>query len=317
MEEKKGLFTKGLFSKPLIVLEYYSIAMLAIYSIFVLILMNDLENPMSLIGANISIVALIFVLARIFEKYADKRATILIRKLYLIPVIFVIYTQVQYFVRILNPELCDPFLVELDCTIFGVNPTEWISAISFPALTEYMQYAYFSFFFLPIIHGIEWYARKRDFEFNEVIRIVVFSFYFSYLLYFFVPAIGPRFFIHDFHLISSELPGLWLTDTLREIINTGGGIPIGCPNPADMVNRDCMPSGHTMMTLINIILAFRLKSKLRYFFLIVGSSLIFATIYLRYHYVVDVMAGVIFCFIALWMEPYFNRLIKKVFKAEY
>lgn len=79
-----------------------------------------------------------------------------------------------------------------------------------------------------------------------------------------------------------------------------------------------MPSGHTMMTLMNMILAFRFRSKLRWVFLIMGCSLIFSTVYLRYHYVVDVIAGIILAFLALGLESKVyafltsNNLIKKI-----
>jgi membrane-associated phospholipid phosphatase len=129
-------------------------------------------------------------------------------------------------------------------------------------------------------------------------------------LYLFVPAIGPRFTLYEFSQLSVELPGLYFTDYLREIINTGGGI-INPNMPAiDQINRDCMPSGHTMITIITIILSFRYKSKLKYPILIIGSSLIFSTVYLRYHYVIDVFAGFIFAYISLYLEKRIHRLIK-------
>jgi len=49
-----------------------------------------------------------------------------------------------------------------------------------------------------------------------------------------------------------------------------------------------------------------------------GISLIIATVYLRYHYVVDVLAGIILAFVALGLESWIysflrsRNLIKKV-----
>lgn len=55
--------------------------------------------------------------------------------------------------------------------------------------------------------------------------------------------------------------------------------------------RDVFPSGHTMMTLVVIILAYRYRLKVRHTVFVAGLMLIFATVYQRYHYVVDVLAG--------------------------
>jgi membrane-associated phospholipid phosphatase len=81
-------------------------------------------------------------------------------------------------------------------------------------------------------------------------------------------------------------------------------------DPALQMHRNCMPSGHTMMTLMNMILAFRYRSKLRWVFLVMGLSLIFATVYLRYHYVVDVLAGIILAFVALGLESLIYSILR-------
>ena len=125
-----------------------------------------------------------------------------------------------------------------------------------------------------------------------------------------MPAIGPRFTLHEFGTLNSELPGLWLTDFFRELVNLGGGVSSDTPNPAEIVNRDCMPSGHTMMTLISIICAFKLKSCYKWLILVIGISLIFSTVYLRYHYVVDVIAGIGFAIITMWIEPKIEKYLR-------
>jgi len=133
-------------------------------------------------------------------------------------------------------------------------------------------------------------------------------------LYFCLPAIGPRFTIHDFALTSQELPGVWITDMLRNIINVGGGVVKGVADPTSVVNRDCMPSGHTMLTLVNIALAFRFKSRYRYVFLIIGGSLIFGTVYLRYHYVVDLLVGGFLVLLCMPLEVPVDKYVQKTLK---
>ncbi len=88
----------------------------------------------------------------------------------------------------------------------------------------------------------------------------------SYLGYFIWPGIGPRFTLHNFETINQDLPGLFLTNFLREIVNSGESIPAGTSNPAEVVQRDIFPSGHTMITLIVMYLSFRLKEQIEIFF---------------------------------------------------
>jgi membrane-associated phospholipid phosphatase len=139
---------------------------------------------------------------------------------------------------------------------------------------------------------------------------MAFCYFISYVLYFAMPAVGPRFTLHTFSELDTDLPGVFLTSLLRSLVNAGGGITWLAPDPVSIVNRDCMPSGHTMLTLVNIVLGFRNRSRFRWWFLVVGGSLIFSTVYLRYHYVVDVLVGAVLMVMTLPLEPLADRWIR-------
>lgn len=289
-------------------IEIYTVSIFLIYAaLTVLFWNNDGVNAIFQLPIYFGIIGIIFFVA----KSGKVRSDGVIRKFYLLAFVYLIYDQVHIFIPHINSMMFDDVLIKADQFLFGCNPTEWIYQFENPFLTEFLQFCYMTFFFLPIIQGVELHFRKKDVEFSILVRQILFGFYVSYLLYFFMPAVGPRFSIHDFFALSNELPGVFMTEHFRNFINSGGGITPAMTNPELFVNRDCMPSGHTMMTLMNIWLAFKFKSKLRYGFLFIGSGLILATVYLRYHYVVDLIAGAAFAFIVIKYEPYLNRLIEK------
>jgi membrane-associated phospholipid phosphatase len=190
----------------------------------------------------------------------------------------------------------DEELIWIDRLIFGFDPTVELYKISNPILTELLQIVYGTFYLLPVILGIDLFLQRKRSEFEKAAFYTVFGFILSFIGYLLVPAIGPRFTLHDFSMNNFEMPGLLLTDFLREIVNTGESIPSGTINPHLVVQRDAFPSGHTQVTLIVMILSFKFKSRLKYFFLINGTLLIFATVYLRYHYVIDLIGGAAFMF---------------------
>jgi membrane-associated phospholipid phosphatase len=137
-------------------------------------------------------------------------------------------------------------------------------------------------------------------RFDHAAFMIVYGFYLSYIGYFMLPAVGPRFILHEFSQINLELPGVFLTQTLRAIIDAGESIPRNIPNPVDFVQRDVFPSGHTQLTLIVLTLAFQERLKSRWLLLTLGSLLIVGTVYLRYHYFIDVVAGAVFCWLTFW-----------------
>jgi membrane-associated phospholipid phosphatase len=152
-----------------------------------------------------------------------------------------------------------------------------------------------------IVFGLELYLWNRYKEFKYTIFIIFFSFYFSYLLYLIFPANGPRFHLHDFSSISIELPGLFFTEYIRAFLNFGESIPQGISNPQDYVQRDVMPSLHVITAFLIMYLSLKFKSKSFYFYLPYFFLLLFATVYLRYHYVVDLTAGIVVGVFTIWV----------------
>jgi len=249
---------------------------------------------------NILLQIFIFTLAY-FDEHKRNMFTHQLRFWYLVPLIFLLFKEVYNLLDPIRGKIYDQFLIEADRFLFGTDPTHVLFNIANPYLTELLQIVYGTFFFLPIILGVSLLRKNKKKELYYMAFIIVLGFVLSYIGYFLLPSIGPRFTLHDFDLTNVELPGLYLTNFLREIVNTGESIPSGTPNPAFVVQRDAFPSGHTQMTLLVMYLSIKFKSRSKYFFIPNGTLLIFATVYLRYHYVVDLIAGAIFMVLTLWL----------------
>lgn len=210
------------------------------------------------------------------------------------PLILFTYKQVHYLIGPIHGRRdFDHLLVAADRWLFGSDPTVWLARFSHPYLTELLQIAYALFYVYFIVVGIELYRKSDSRPFSHFRFTVVYGFFISYIGYFFLPAAGPRFTLHDFSKTGSELPGLFFTPFLRRFVNFFESIPADVTNDIAhaAAQRDVFPSGHTMMTIVVIILAYRYRLKLRHDVLAAGLLLILATIYLRYQYVVDVIAG--------------------------
>jgi len=147
-----------------------------------------------------------------------------------------------------------------------------------PLLTDILQLAYTTYYFIPISFGVVlWLNNKRE-EFDRSVFLILFCFYLSYLGYILFPALGPRFTID--RLQTSELRGFLVAEPIQQFLNRLEGI-----------KRDAFPSGHTGIALTVLYLAYRFKRFFFWILLPVVSGLIFSTVYCRYHYVIDVIAG--------------------------
>ena len=196
---------------------------------------------------------------------------------FLLPFIF---RELEGLVHPINPLDVDIQLIALDLALFGVHPTVWLERITVPWLTEYLQLAYMTYFFLPLMIMTLLYRQRQWYAFRETLCALALSYYGSYLLYFLTPARGPRFYLAAEQTL--PLTGLWLTEPLRQLLDVLEGI-----------QRDAFPSGHTAVALVVLFLAAKYHPPWFYPLLVIVSSLIVSTVYLRYHYVIDVLAGVL------------------------
>jgi membrane-associated phospholipid phosphatase len=287
-----------------------TVFMLLLYTVLGVVYFGRVEQATMNIVVNIGLVGALVGLA-LADAYAPSLPVTIMRKFFLLPGLFFVYGQAHLYIQLVNPYEVDDILIKIDFFLFRVNPTHWLYQFSHPILTEWFQFAYFCYFWIPLTLGFELYRRKDFSAFMDYAYVLCFSFYLSYLLYFIAPAIGPLFTLHRFEDLRAELPGIWFTNFLRDIVNGGSGVHTGSPNPALTAHRNCMPSGHTMITLVNILAAYRFQSRFRGLILVVGVSIIISTVYLRYHYVVDVMAGVLSAFMALFLARRFRHWLAK------
>lgn len=252
------------------------------------------------------------------SNHSSNKLISLIHYWYIAPLILLTFKQLWYMVKPIRQIDYDYLFIEIDRWMFGTDPTHFLYQFANPALTEILQITYNSFYLLPIILGLSLLKEKKLLALDFAVFSVIYGFFLSYLGYFTFPGIGPRFTLHNFETLNDDLPGLFLTNFLREIVNTGESIPSGTPNPAEVVQRDVFPSGHTMITLIVMYLSVKLKSKTKYFILPTGALLIFATVYLWYHYVIDLIGGAIFMIFSMWSGYHiFNWWQRKIGREEF
>jgi len=195
------------------------------------------------------------------------------------PILFVvlIYESLGDLIQYLQLDI-DPWLIQIDFSIFGVQPTLWVQRWIVPWLTDVMSLAYISYYFIPVVFVTVLYLKGRMVELDRSIFVLAFGYYVSFIGYILFPAVGPRYAMT--HLYSVPLEGSFITDFVRDTLNA-----------LEHNKRDCMPSGHTQIVLMVLYLAYRYEKFLFYLLFPIICALIASTIYLRYHYVIDLLVG--------------------------
>jgi membrane-associated phospholipid phosphatase len=306
------LFLNKLKAHDLVVIVFYLFLILVN-----LIFYKKIDQWQLFILMNTAIIIFALLLGYLEEKHNNVLVRIT-HYWYIAPLILITFKELYFLIKPIRVYDYDYLLIAADRWLFGGDPTHFLHNFANPVLTEILQIVYSSFYLLPVILGLALLRKKKFLATEYAVFSVVYGFYLSYLGYFALPGIGPRFTLHNFDTINIELPGLWLTNYIRDFLNAGESIPAGTLNPAEVVQRDIFPSGHTMITLIVIYLSIKLKSRSRFFLVPVGSLLVFSTVYLWYHYFIDLVGGLLFMMFSLWSgRIIFNKWQRFTGKEEF
>lgn len=213
------------------------------------------------------------------------------RHWYPLPYVASCYKEMSLLIAALRNTNYDAQLASLDYRIWGAHPTVWLERVSRPWLTETLQWLYA--LFVPavlLVAGVLW--RQRRFrEFRYYAFLVSIGFLASYAGYLLVPARGPRFLLAS--LQHQELTGLATYSGVRWLLDL-----------LESAHYDCFPSGHTELTIIAWWGSRKISRGLFWTYFVYTLSILFATVYLRYHYTVDIAAGALLAAFLLLATPY-------------
>jgi membrane-associated phospholipid phosphatase len=238
---------------------------------------------------------LLILLARRTAELMEKRGWILFRDFLPVLIIFEVYDGLGYMLHLINPHDADPTLIRIDRLLFGTDPSLWMERFITPFLNDLMHLAYFSFYFLPLVLGIVlWMGGKKE-AFHRLVMASTSAFYLCFVGYLLVPAVGPRYTLA--HLYRVPLEGTPITDFIRGFVAT-----------AENLQWDCFPSGHTAVALVVLWYALREERKVFYPLLPISILLLISTVYCRYHYVIDVLAGMVVAALSVLLADWFEYI---------
>jgi membrane-associated phospholipid phosphatase len=249
-----------------------------------------LANPVALLVLHLAGAALIVLAAF----YPGNRAARVFHCWYPLPYVALCYREMSAIIRAWGRPPVDLELAHLDLAFWGANPTVWLERFRSHALAEGLEIVYSLFVPAVLLTAFLLWRKKRFCEFRYYAFLIASGFLVSYVGYFFAPARGPRFLLHD--LQTYDLRGLWLFDGLRGLLDR-----------IESAHYDCFPSGHTEMTILAWWGSRTISAHLFRWMFAYTLGVIFATVYLRYHYTVDVLAGAFVAGALILMTPWGYR----------
>ncbi len=198
--------------------------------------------------------------------------------------------------RMFFPDYLDPMVIRWEQAIFGGEPSVWfMKRLPHLAVSELFYAAYFSYYVMIGGVGIALFVRNRR-QFFHYVSVISFLFYVCYVIYIIFPVIGSRAFFHQVegYSLPPESQRFAATDAYPESVKSGIFFRLmGFIYRVFEAPGAAFPSSHVAVALCTVFFSFRYLRPIRYWHLALAILLCFSTVYCRYHYAVDVLAGLI------------------------
>jgi membrane-associated phospholipid phosphatase len=242
-------------------------------------------------------VILLSVLIVKFCSRTDNRLAAFFRLLYPALLIAFFYSVSGNTIHLLYPDFLDTQLVAIEKSIFGLNVTLWLDNHLNVVVTELLSLGYFSYYFMIIGLSLILFFHRRDAEIKRFMSATCVTFFVSYLLFFLYPIEGPRWHFAGEYL--NSIHGVIFWPMVKYVIDNGA------------VHGGCMPSSHVAEALVVMFFALRNYGRRAAFLIPLVVLMAGGTIYGRFHYVSDVVVGIIIGVLATFGTLRFYPLREK------
>ena len=269
--------------------EWTALGYLALSSVMISLFGENLTHLAGLVGLQALVAAVILILC-----YGEARSAELVKQAsstfsskfwhfwrHWYPHVFFLFCfeEMSRLIHLLNPGWEDAKLMAFDLWLTGVNPALWFEHLARPALTEFMEFSYFTYFVYLLILGGILYCKRDWKSYWAVMTYSAVGYVFGYVIAMLFPVQSPWF----------TLPGQWHSG------QSGGPFTalINWIEEYGRVHGAAFPSQHVAGATAALWGAWRHRRWRVWIFLPFVACMCVSTVYVRNHYVADVLGGLV------------------------
>ena len=269
--------------------DWITILYLAVTSVLVLIFHRNLARWYIFLSVSIHIVAILGILSLRFVLAPLPPLLQFVRDWYALGTILLFYWGVKPLTQMVFQGTFDDWIVRWENRLFNGQPSTYLSA-RFPsvALSEYLHLCYLSYYFIPVSLPAMLYFRGKGEAFFETLFAELFTFNICLIWYIFMPVAGPRYFEEKIKEPLSNAPLCKLTHAILSRASTKG---------------TAFPSSHSAVAIVVLLCAARYDLVSFVILLPFCTGLVVGTVYGRFHYALDAVAGVLLGVLTFGLYP--------------
>ena len=210
---------------------------------------------------------------------SSSRVLQFVRSWYPLPLYIFLFEELNALVHLILPGWFDRWIIQYDHNLAGVYPWVWLARFSGPAMDEFMQFSYMTYFLYLLILPAILYAYQDRLAYWNVMVSTAIAHYSVYVIAILVPIQSPY---HVFYSTQPEPPPPGVFTAAIDLLERYA-----------RVRGAAFPSAHVAGSMVALLAACRYRRWLFWVCLPFFISMCVSTVYGRYHYVADVLAGIV------------------------
>jgi membrane-associated phospholipid phosphatase len=227
-----------------------------------------------LIGVHVALAGALLLLNRVRPSAGMLR---LIRDWHPLLLFPLLYKEVEVLATAIGDWRLTAAIPAWESALFAGHPSLYLSErLAFVPLSEYLHFSYLSYGIVIPSVAAYWYVSGRRAAFGELLLILSTVLLGSYLFFILLPVDSPYYLSER---LGPPLSGHFFFDLVHQVSARGGA------------RGGAFPSAHVSGALVVCLVAWRHQRRLAYLLVPIAASVMVATVYGRFHYVLDSIAG--------------------------
>jgi membrane-associated phospholipid phosphatase len=246
---------------------------------------SSLTHRWTIVTVHLSLPAVVYVIAR-YLSANENRAVRFLRLFYIPLLLTFFYEETSALLHLFHPGWLDSRIIAWERGLLGVSPTLWIQPWQNSLLNEWMMMGYFSYYIIIAAPFLTLFFKHRDHDAAQLVWATSLAFFISYLGFIVCPVQGPRYEFAG--LYDSELTGFLFVPLVQKLMHVAA------------IHGGCMPSSHVAVAIVSMVYIMKYNKRLGIVTIPLVVTLCLGTVWGRFHYLSDVVGGIIIAGFAIW-----------------
>lgn len=188
-----------------------------------------------------------------------------------------LYKEVELLAAVIGDWRLTAAIPAWESALFAGQPSLYLSErLAFVPLSEYLHFCYLAYVIVIPAVTTYWYVTGRREAFGELVLMLSAVLLGSYLFFILLPVDSPYYLSQR---LGPPLSGHFFFDLAHQMSARGGA------------RGGAFPSAHMSGAVVVSLVAWRHQRRLAYLLLPITAGVMIATVYGRFHYVLDTLAG--------------------------